>query len=256
MMGQIYIQMHRYEDAVMAFSDTAAVADNHLASTAYNNIGVAYSDMSAARAGAEKEALLMKAAEAFRKSADLDDRMLFAFDSYVNVLYQGGKKDDLERELQSKLNEKQDYRAYYGLGKLALLSGDYTQAVRYFDEANRLNPRQKLISFNEAYALNQLKRRDEAIVKYLETIRLDPLFVQARHNLALLYMQVGELSKAIDGFENALRLDPNYLSAHLNLAKIYIQTGNRGAARDHLSKVLSLAPEQQEAALLWRQLGS
>ena len=256
LMGQIYVQMHRYEDAAAAFIETAKIDDKHQAGTAYNNIGVVYIDMANLQSGGEKQKLLMQAAEAFRKSAELDENIFFSYDSYVNVLNDMGKREELENELRSKLERNKDYRAYYGLGKLAFLDGDYDRAVQYFQEAIHLNSSQKLIFFYQAYALNQLKRRDEAIQSYLQTIRLDPLFVQARHNLALLYMQVSDYSKAIENFEDVLRLDPNYVSAHLNLAKIYINLGNRNAARDHLSQVLSIAPQQQEAAALWRQLGS
>ncbi len=255
-MGSIYIQMHRYEEAVAAFREATQVENKYLASTAYNNVGVAYAYMAGTKSGVEKRELLTNAAEAFRKSTDLDESMFIAFDSYVNVLCESGGKDDLENKLQSKLKKRKDYRAYYGLGKIAFLSGDYAQAVQYFNEALQLDASQKLIFFNQAYALNQLKRRDEARDNYLHAIRLDPLFAQARHNLALVYMQANNFPKAIDSFEDVLRLDPNSLSAHLNLAKISIQLGNRNAAREHLSKVLSIAPEQQEAAALLRELGS
>jgi Tfp pilus assembly protein PilF len=182
--------------------------------------------------------------------------MFLAFDSYVNVVYESGGKDDLEKQLQSTPKEEKDYRAYYGLGKIAFLSGDYAQAAQFFENALRINPSEKLIFFNQAYALSQLQRRDEAKEKYLQAIQLDPLFLQARHNLALLYMESNDLTKAMDSFENVLRLDPNYVAAHMNLAKIYVRLGKRDAAREHVSKVLSIAPEHQEAAALWRQLGS
>jgi tetratricopeptide (TPR) repeat protein len=256
MIGQIYIQTHRYEEAATVFGETAQVGDKHLASTAYNNIGVAYADMANIRSGAEKLELLSRAAEAFRRSVELDENMFFAFDSYINVLCESGKKEELESEFRAKLEHGMDYRPYYGLGKIAFLSGDYAAAVRYFDEAIRLNPLQKMIFFNQAYALNQLRRRDEAIEKYQQAIRLDPLLVQARYNLALIYMQKEDPQKAIEGFENVLRLDPNYISAHLNLAKIYVRLGNRNAARDHLGKLLRLAPGHQEAVSLLHQIGS
>jgi hypothetical protein len=35
-----------------------------------------------------------------------------------------------------------------------------------------------------------------------------------------------------------------------------MQTGNRALARDHVSRVLSVSPGNQEAAALWRELGS
>jgi tetratricopeptide (TPR) repeat protein len=255
MIGQIYIQMRRYDEAIATFRETVDADDKRVRSAAYNNIGIAYLEMANARSS-DKESLLTEAAAAFRKSSDIDEGMLFAFDSYVNLLYQIGKKDALENELRAELEKAKDYRAYYGLGKIAFQSGDYARAVEHFEEAIRQNSYQKLVFFHLAYALNQLQRRDEAIEKYLQTLRLDPLFVQARHNLGLLYMQAGEFPNAIDSFENVVQLDPNYLSAHLNLAKIYIRMGNTSIARDHLSKVLGLAPKHEEAMGLLKQLGS
>jgi tetratricopeptide (TPR) repeat protein len=255
-MGNTYIQMHRYEEAAALFRETVKVEDKHLASTAYNNIGVAYVYMAGTRSGAEKQEALNKAAEAFRKSSDIDESMFLAFDSYIDVLYESGGKDDLENKLRSKLEEKKDYRTYYGLGKIAFLSGDYARAAQYFEESLQLNAFQKLIFFNEAFALDKVRRRDEAKAKYLEAIRLDPLFLPARQNLALLYLESSDFPNAIDSFENVLRLDPNYVPAHMNLAKIYIRLGNRNAAREHISTVIRIAPEHQEAAILWRQLGS
>jgi tetratricopeptide (TPR) repeat protein len=256
LIGDLYIQMHRYEEAAAVFRETANISDKSGASMAYNNLGVAYVYMAGTKSGADKHDLLTKAAEAFRKSTELDENMFLAFDSYVNVVYDSGGQEELEKQFQSTLKAKQDYRAYYGLGKIAFLSRDYAQAAQYFENALRINPEEKLIFFNQAYALSQLQRRDEAKDKYLQAIRLDPLFLQARHNLALLYMESNDLTKAIDSFENVLRLDPNYVAAHMNLARIYLRLGNRDAAREHVSRVLSIMPGHKEAAALWRQLES
>src|ERR1051326_3119938 len=48
-MGNIYIQMHRYEEAAAVFRETANVDDKHRASAAYNNVGVAYVYMAGSR---------------------------------------------------------------------------------------------------------------------------------------------------------------------------------------------------------------
>jgi tetratricopeptide (TPR) repeat protein len=265
LMGQLYLQLHEYEQALAAFRDTAMTEDKGQASIAYNNVGVTYTDMAKAleqkrsqmspeRYSTERQALLKEGAEAFRTSAALDKNMLFAFDSYINVMSDGGRVPELAESLRAQ--DKSDYRTAYGLGKLAFLSGDFAGAVEHFEDAVRLDGSQKLIFFNYAYALNQLKRRDEAIQKYLEAIHLDPLLTPAHQNVALLFMQKNDFPQAIAHFQIVLRFDPNHVSAHLNLAKVYIQLGNRAAAREHLSKVLSIAPAQEEATSLWQQLGS
>ena len=80
-MGSIYIQMHRYEEAVAAFREATRVENKYLASTAYNNVGVAYAYMAGTKSGVEKRELLTNAAEAFRKSTDIDESMFIALES-------------------------------------------------------------------------------------------------------------------------------------------------------------------------------
>jgi len=88
----------------------------------------------------------------------------------------------------------------------------------------------------------------------MQAIRLDPIFIEAHHNVGLLYMRRNEYAKAVDAFAEVLRQDPKHISANLNLAKIYIAQGNKPLARSYLRTVLEVSPGDQQAAALWQQI--
>jgi len=110
--------------------------------------------------------------------------------------------------------------------------------------------------FNHGYALDQLKQDDRAIDKYIQAIRLDPIFIEAHHNLGLIYLRKSDFNKAADAFAEVLRQDPKHVSSNLNLARIYMTKGDKTAARSYLRTVLEVSPGDQQAAQLWQQLGS
>ena len=98
------------------------------------------------------------------KSIRINFRLL---DSYVNVSNELGLRDDLRAEHEAILDEKEDFRSRYILGKLAFLEDDYEMAAEQFDQGVRIDPSKRLVWFNYGYALRKLSRPDESIEKYL-----------------------------------------------------------------------------------------
>src|SRR5262249_58226803 len=99
----------------------------------------------------------------------------------------------------------------------------------------------KFMYFNHGYALTQLMQDDLAIAKYLYAIRLDPIFIEAHHNLGLIYMRHNQFDKAAEAFAEVLRQDPRHVSSNLSLARIYISKGDKRVARSYLRTVLEVA---------------
>ena len=141
--GTTYLQLRQYEQAAAIFRETARNDNGREAATALNNLAATYvnlagdlegqrSQLGEDRFQAEKHKLLQEAAAAFRKSAELDKSMFVAFDNYVNVSHQIGRAAELDADFRARLKEKKDYLSYYGLGKLALLAGDYATAAEEF----------------------------------------------------------------------------------------------------------------------------
>ena len=266
-LGNLYLKVGQYDKAVQLFQKSTGVFTGPDLAQVYNNLGVAYlyewNDLQVHRAQfsdeeyrARREQILKPAADAFSKALEIDHDMPWAVDSYVNVMSYRGKGGELEAMALERLKQKERYDDLYTIGKMAFNNGDYAKADEYFEKAEKQRNDVKILFFNHGYALTELKQDDRAIEKYIEAIRVDPIFIEAHHNLGLLYMRRNEYTKAAEAFAEVLRQDPKHVSSNLNLAKIYIAQGNKPLARSYLKTVLDVSPGDQQAAALWQQLGS
>jgi tetratricopeptide (TPR) repeat protein len=214
------------------------------------------------------EEILKPAAEAYQKAIELN-REFFSVDSYVNVMCYRGRGSELEAATLEKLKHKENFDDLYILGKISFNNAqdagrrrdvqeaiaDYRKTDQYFERAEKLNATEKLIFFNHGYTLNELQQTDRAIEKYLQAIHLDPIFIEANHNLGQIYLlHKNDLAKAADAFTEVLRLDPKHISSNRYLGYIYKAEGDKARARSHLMTVLDAAPGDPQAVAMLQEL--
>jgi len=262
--GQFYLEHGRYDEAIEALANALEKTNTPAEKAgAYYNIAAAYlaqsssltpndSRVDASQLQERKEALLAQAEETLLKSLESDRSHLQAWDSYINVSVERGRQESVRAQLRERAQEN-PRNALYGLGKLAFQEGNYSEAVRYFQQAAKFFENQKVFYFNYAYALEETGDVEGAIDEYTRAIQVDPLFMQARYNLGQLYLGKGQDQRAIEHFSQILRFDANNMLVHLQLARIYIRSGQMAAARNHLNAVLSVSPGNPEATALWKQ---
>ncbi len=264
--GNLYLRLGRIDEAAEAFLKTTVDVSPVQESMGYNNLGVTYQfmwqqlrskrdQMPEQEFLREKARVLTLARDAFARSVEIDPDQFSALDSYVNVSYELGKGREIWAEQAALLEQEETFRSRYILGKVAFLLDDFQTATDQFDLAIQLDPSKRLPWFNYGYALRRLGRSADALEKYMQAIRVDPLFIEAHHNAAQIYMEGGQLEEAVDHFEEVLRILPKHVSTHVHLAKIYMRRANWDVAREHLRIVLDVSPEHQEANQLWQQLG-
>ena len=243
-MGQFYLLLGRYDEALDAFSKaTQFHATTGEDARAYYNMGVTHLYKQEFPA----------AEQAFVKSLELDPNYLSAWDSYISLNLDAGKQQSLRDQMQGMLKNGPNAKAYYGLAKVALLESNYNDAVNFFTQSRPAYGNEKMFLFNYAMALESAGDAAGAIDRYNEALRIDPQFMQAHFNLAQIYFDRGRFTAAIPHFEQVLKIDPRNTPAHIQLARIFIQQGQRVLARNHLSAVLNMSPGNAEAAALWPQ---
>src|SRR5438132_10668132 len=146
----------------------------------------------------------------------------------------------------------------------------FEKALKEFEGAAALDPKQQSAQINRGIALLNLQRVDEAKRILEEAIKRDPKDPHAWYNLALLYKntsdtqaaadafrhvteidpndadswyflgsvyaQAKQYPQAIEAFQHALKLNPLHASAEFGLSRAYQQSGNMAQARQHLTR--------------------
>jgi tetratricopeptide (TPR) repeat protein len=268
-LANMYLKQGQYDKAIALLQKEIDISTGDRLSLAYNNLGVAYlyilndleshrNQFNVADFDSRKEQVLAPAAVAFSKALEIEPDMWASLDAYVNVMSSRGKGNEIEARAIEQLKTAtglKKFAALYTIGKVAFNNEDYAKADVYFDQAEKSKDDVKILFFNHGYALNKLKQPERAIEKYLQAIRIEPIFKEAHHNLGMIYMNRREYDKAIESFAEVLRLDPKFVDAHLYLASIYIAEGKRDLARQHVSTVLQLSPGNQDAMMMMQQFG-
>lgn len=127
--------------------------------------------------------------------------------------------DDAEAEFNASLAIKDNPRAHYNLGLVALEHGD--EALSYDENS-------KAVALDENYA-------------------------PAHVNLCYLESQRGNITTAIAHCKKAISSDPQIIDARINLAVLYIKQGTIKEALQVLDEVLAIDPQNADALLLRKQ---
>jgi Flp pilus assembly protein TadD len=96
-------------------------------------------------------------------------------------------------------------------------------------------------------ALDDLGRKDAALACYLEAVRLDPRYPEARHNLGTALLEKGRWDEAISHLTACVEMNPRFVQARNNLGKALLNAGRLDQARDQLFKTIELKPDYAEA---------
>ena len=97
-------------------------------------------------------------------------------------------------------------QTYYGTGLAFLDDNQYTQAIKAFENATRI----------------------------------DPSFAKAQCNLGFIYIEQNQQEKAIASLKKAIEANPKFKEAHFNLGIAYLRLGQFELARDAAGIVLEL----------------
>jgi regulator of sirC expression with transglutaminase-like and TPR domain len=103
--------------------------------------------------------------------------------------------------------------------------GREEDALRLYDEAERLYPGLPDVYYNAGVSLQKLGRPDEAAGKYRRALDLDPEMAAARDNLSILLAGEGRYDEAIEEARRAVELEPWNAAARGNLAAAYCGCG-------------------------------
>ena len=154
------------------------------------------------------------------------------------------------REPLPELKEKPvDARDYFLRGCSYLESGMYSEAVRYYEKAIKLESDFLEAFINLGVAYYQLGKYSKAIDAYEKAVYLDPHSSSIYNKLGSAYIIYGRFSKALDSFKKATEIEPKNPVSHYNLGIAYYLNGERDAAFKEYAILKELDLERAKSLL-------
>jgi Flp pilus assembly protein TadD len=150
--------------------------------------------------------------------------------------------------------DSDDFTAHFNLGGVLAAQGNPGAAIREFQEAVRVRPRDE-VALNTLGAVLQLQQRaDEAEALYHRALEARPDYQDAHYNLADLLLSRDRVEEAIPHLREVVRLQPSDVKARTTLAEALdtrahqlARTGNLKEAGAAFRELVALMPGDTDA---------
>ena len=125
---------------------------------------------------------------------------------------------------------------YYGLGGVFRDQGRMNEAILSYVEAIRLLPGDAKAYGELAEVLYGQGRVDEALTLYREAVRLNPDSPEDRISLGIALNRSGKAADSIEQLAEAIKINPRSAEAHYNLGLVYAASARLSEAAAHFAE--------------------
>ncbi|HEY7097493.1 MAG TPA: FG-GAP-like repeat-containing protein [Terriglobales bacterium] len=119
-----------------------------------------------------------------------------------------------------------------GIAQLNL--GRVPQAKEILESYGKLEPKDPRVWYNLGLLYKNSETPDDSINAFHHVVDLDSNDVDSWYFLGAAYSQAKQFPQAIDAFDHALKLNPLHASAQFGISRAYQQSGDTAHAREHL----------------------
>lgn len=159
------------------------------------------------------------------------------------------------------VQEQREADLFFQLGISYLNEGNYQQAYLHFQNANKIDPKNKEILNSLGLIYMHFGDLEKARKFFLDTISIDSNFSKAYNNLGIVYTRMSKWEEAIEQFKKALS-NPMYQNpetAFFNLGIAYYRIGRYDSAiaafRDSLKRATTFPHPYYGLALSYNKIG-
>ena len=148
---------------------------------------------------------------------------------------------------KQKRTEDALFQRYLISGKKNVAKNQFSNALKKFSKAIKLNPKFAEAYFERGMVYEVLKKQKNALEDYDKAIEFDPSFFHAYVHRALLYAELGKYDKALKDLEKVYKADPrphSRASCLFNEGSIYEHLGKHKQALECYDKALKLKPSK------------
>jgi tetratricopeptide (TPR) repeat protein len=124
------------------------------------------------------------------------------------------------------------------------MEGKYNEAIKAFDKAIELNPRDAVAYNNRGAAYGQIGNYKQQIDDSNKAIELNPKVAVAYNNRGVAYGELGSYEQEIEDCSKAIEINPNLAVAYYHRGIAYYKLGNRKQAAKDKNKAYALNPKR------------
>jgi tetratricopeptide (TPR) repeat protein len=212
-LGSAYLSLEKTAEARESFERTTKLKASYpdTLANAWNNLGLIE-----AQAGRTEEAIVL-----FQKALQLKPEHSIALNNLGNAYRKLRRWEDARKTFEQALAAApNDAEANYGLGMVFAQADDAARASEYLQKALLLRPGYAEALNNLGILLLRTQRRDDAVAKFKECIRVAPQFDQSYLNLARVYVLEGATDRAREVLLALLKQHPGHPQARKLLADL------------------------------------
>lgn len=131
--------------------------------------------------------------------------------------HQGGRLDEARALYESVLQQSPNHgEALHMLGIITAQQGDQKAGLVWINRAIEAGLNNGFVYYNRGKTLQELRRFDQALSTYDESVKLMPNFAEAHSNRGNILIELKRPEEALASFDRALTLKPDYAEAHYN----------------------------------------
>jgi protein O-GlcNAc transferase len=127
------------------------------------------------------------------------------------------------------------------------LSSQIDEAVKWYQRALDLNPRNTTALTNMGSALQAIEKLDEAVTNYQKAITIQPDRADTHSHLGVALQKQGKLEEAVTSYQKAISIKPDYAGAYSNLGAALKDQGKFEEAITSYEKAISIIPDLEAA---------
>ena len=90
-------------------------------------------------------------------------------------------------------------------------------------------------------------KKREAMVYFQNSLRIEPRQAAVQSSLGVFFLEMGQVNESLAHLQTAVEIEPKFADAHYNLGNTYLQMGQAKEALSHYSKALEIDPNDTEA---------
>jgi tetratricopeptide (TPR) repeat protein len=140
-----------------------------------------------------------------------------------------------------------DAKRLLALGNKSIAQGDHAEAIGFYQDLIKLNPRHAIALNNLGSALFKVGRYEEAEACFYRAIKATGDYADPHSNLGNLLLLRGNYADAERSFRYALKINPRFVDARNNLGLTLVNSNSLRDAKSHFEKALKVEPRSTDA---------